>query len=254
MHSGKISAIITTFNEAEHIDAAIESVSWADEILVMDSYSTDGTPQLAKRHAKVRFLQHEYISPAKQKNRAIALARFPWVFILDADERVPAELAAEVKAIVRQEGGQKDGYWIPRSNIVFGKRLRYLWRHDKVIRLIKREVCRYRDVQVHEEIETKGVKIGHLKAALLHYTIKDMEHYLDKIRRYAHWQAQMLYDAGESSSYWKLVLKPLVRFLKHYLKEGAILDGKAGLVLSGIMAWGVWLRYVFLMELEEGEQ
>ncbi len=248
MSKSGVTAIITTYNEAEHIEAALQSVSWADEILVMDSFSTDETPEIIRQFGGVCFLQHAYDSPAKQKNRAIELASFPWVFILDADERVPEELREEMLHIVRSDASPKDGYWIQRKNIIFGQTLKYLWKGDKVIRLIRKDKCRYQEVQVHEEVDTAGVRIGMLEHPLLHYSVKSMEHYLAKTRRYARWQAEELYQNGARAGIGKMALKPLVRFAKHYFVEGGFLDGRLGFIFSVVMAWGVWLRYVFLYE------
>ena len=185
----KISVIITTFNEAENIQGVLQSVDWVDEIIVVDSLSTDSTIELAKDFP-TKILQRKYSGPADQKNWAIPQASHEWVLILDADERVTNELKNEIVTLLQQSPA-KDAYWIPRQSFFMGKKVRYSgWQSDAVIRLIKKEKCRYENVQVHEEISTKNIQVGRLKNKLEHYTYKDIDHFLAKMQRYSVWSAQ----------------------------------------------------------------
>ena len=147
----KISAIIPVFNEEDHIIAAIESLVWADEIIVVDSFSTDNTVALAQSKG-VKILQRDYEYSASQKNWAIPQASYDWVFILDADERVEDNLKKEIDKIKNSQT-KNDAYWIPRQNHFMGKKIRFSgWQGDKVIRLFNRKKCHYEDKQVHAEI------------------------------------------------------------------------------------------------------
>ena len=147
-----LSVIITTFNEAHNIKAVIDSVEGVDEIIVVDSYSTDGTADLALELEKVTLFQREYVGPADQKNWAIPLAKNDWILILDADERVTPPLKQEIAKIITN-GSSIDAYWIHRQNFFLGRLVRYSgWQNDAVIRLIKRDKCRYNLKRVHEEI------------------------------------------------------------------------------------------------------
>lgn len=184
----RITAIIPTFNEEVHIKSAIESVLWCDEIIVVDSFSTDKTVEIVKSFPQVRLLQHEYEHSAAQKNWTIPQATHPWIFLLDADERPTPELVEEVKSVVKT-GTKFSAFWIYRRNNFMGKRINYSgWQSDKVIRLFKKDECRYQNKHVHAEIETKG-GVSILREKLIHYTYKDLNSYLKKADRYTTWGA-----------------------------------------------------------------
>jgi len=245
----QLSVIVTTYNEAENIEGVLKSVEgWVDEIIVVDSFSTDETVELAKAF-DVKILQREYVSPANQKNWIIPQAAHDWVLILDADERVTLELKNEIITLLQQQPS-KDAFWIPRQSFFMGKKVRFSgWQGDAVIRLIKKEKCRYHNVQVHEEIDTQKIKVGRLKNKLEHYTYKDLDHFLAKIQRYSDWSAQDHFEKTPNVTFFHLYLKPLFRFIKHYIFQLGFLDGKVGFIISAIMAWGVFLRYVKIQEI-----
>jgi glycosyltransferase involved in cell wall biosynthesis len=249
-----LSVIITTYNESTNIREAIASVNWADEIIVVDSYSTDGTPDIAKKLG-ARLFERSYSGPADQKNWAIPQAKNEWVLLLDADERPSADLTAEIRSILAAAEIPEDCFGIPRQNFFLGKQVNYSgWRNDEVIRLIRRDRCRYDDKQVHEEIGTAGLKVGKLKHKILHYTFRDSGHYLDKIRRYGEWSALDHLERTPRVTGFHLFVKPAYRFFKHYVLQRGFLDGQVGLIISAIMAWGVFLRYVRIKELRTLEQ
>ncbi|MCB0549406.1 MAG: glycosyltransferase family 2 protein [Phaeodactylibacter sp.] len=246
MHS--LSVIITTFNEEQNIQGALESVSWADEVIVVDSFSSDRTVEIARKYTR-RVMQREYTGPAGQKNWAIPQARHEWILLLDADERVPEKLKLEIQQYLNQEHIPYDAFWIGRRNFFMGKEVHFSgWQGDAVVRFFRRDLCRYNDKQVHEEIITEGLRVGWLDDKLLHYTYRDMDHFLDKMRRYARWSARDYSKKTKRVTVFHLFFKPLFRFFKHYLLQLGFLDGKVGLVVSVVMAWGVFLRYANLME------
>lgn len=244
----KVSVIIPCFNESKHIAALLQSLQWADERLVVDSFSTDGTAELAAPLA-TKVVQRAYTGPAEQKNWAIQKAQHDWILILDADERLSEELEASIRELLEQpEDPDCLAYWLKRRNKFMGKWVHYSgWQGDKVLRFFKKGHCRYLPKQVHEEMEANG-KVGQLKGPVLHYTYKDLEHYLDKTRRYARWSAQDKRHKVKQVGYFHLYLKPFFRFMKHYCWRGGFLDGKVGFIISALMAWGVFLRYVYLRE------
>lgn len=248
----KVTAIIPTFNEEAHIEAAIQSVSWADEIIVVDSFSTDDTPDIAKSHPEVRFVQHEYINSAAQKNWIIPQALHPWIFILDADERVTDALENELMAFKAAPAPREAAYWIRRQNYFLGKKLRYVWKGDAVIRLFEKESCRYESLAVHAEIITTG-KIGKLKGRLEHHTVLTMERYMAKMERYAQWSARDHLDRTDRVGLFHLYIKPGFRFFKHFILEGGVLDGKDGFTVSRLMAWGVRRRYEIIREMKKSQ-
>ena len=245
----KLSVIIPTYNEARNIAAAIASVAaFADEIIVVDSYSTDNTVALAQA-AGARVLQRAYDNPAAQKNWAIPQAAHEWLLLLDADERATPAVAQAIQQRLNNPEGCV-AFWLYRANHFLGKRVYYSgWQHDKVIRLIRPDSCRYPDVLVHEEIVTAG-KVGFLprplEQRLLHYTYHSLDDFLQKMNRYAEWQS-IEYDAktGRITAY-HIVIKPLFRFCKHYFLQRGFLDGMAGFVVATLMAYGVLMRYLRL--------
>ncbi len=249
MHS--LSVIITTFNEEHHIQAVLETVAWADEIIVVDSFSTDRTVEIARQHTR-RVMQRQYDGPADQKNWAIPQASHEWVLLLDADERVPEALKLEVQKWLNQEHIPYDAFWIGRRNFFMGKEVRFSgWQGDAVVRFFRRDLSRYNDKQVHEEIITEGLRVSRLEQKLLHYTYRDSTHFLDKMHRYAIWSARDHAEKTGRIHLFHLLFKPLFRFFKHYILQLGFLDGRVGLVVSATMAWGVFLRYVKLMEMRQ---
>lgn len=252
----KITAIIPTFNEEVNIQEAIESVLWCDEIIVVDSFSRDRTLEIVKSFPQVRLLEHEYEHSAAQKNWTIPQAIHPWIFLLDADERPTPELVEEIKTVLKN-GSKYSGFWMYRRNHFMGKRINYSgWQSDKVIRLFKRDECRYQNKHVHAEIESKG-EIGFLRNKLIHYTYKDLSSYLKKADRYTTWGAldrfQKFQKSGRKIGFFYLSLRPLARFLRHYFVRLGILDGVHGFLVSALAATNVFIRGVKLWRLQNGE-
>ncbi|MDA1085009.1 MAG: glycosyltransferase, partial [Bacteroidetes bacterium] len=184
----KISAIVTTYNEEKNIENCLNSIEWADEILVIDSFSTDNTVPLCEKFG-ARVLQRKYNYAADQKNWAIPQAKHPWIVLLDADEMVSENLAAEIKEILRTRPKQT-AFWVRRTNFFLGKKVRFCgWQNDRVVRLFYRDYHRYENKMVHAEIEhTKP--FGSLNSTIIHHTTSNLENYTKKIERYAHYAAQ----------------------------------------------------------------
>ncbi len=244
-----LSVIIPTLDESDNIAGVIGSIPGVDEVLVIDSFSQDDTA-LKAESLGARVLQRQYTGPADQKNWAIPQARNEWILILDADERVTPSLRAEIDQLLSQAEIPYDGFWIGRQNYFMGQKINYSgWQGDAVIRLIRRDVCRYNDKQVHEEIETAGVRIHRLENKMEHYTFKNASHFLDKMRRYGAWSAEDYLAKTPKVGYFQLFWKPFFRFFKHYILKKGFLDGRVGLIISAIMAWGVFLRYLYMIEL-----
>jgi glycosyltransferase involved in cell wall biosynthesis len=247
-----LSILVTTHNEAPNIERCLRSVAWADDILVVDSFSTDDTVALAQQ-CGARVEQRAYAGPADQKNWAIPRARHEWVLILDADEEVSPGLAAEIRALLAQDDIPQDAFWIGRDNHFLGRRVRYSgWQNDAVVRLIFRDRARYDARQVHEEIDTSQLRVGRLRGKLEHYTFRSLDHFLDKTRRYARWSARDHAPRTGRIGLFHLLVKPVFRFFKHYILKGGFRDGRVGLIVSAVMAWGVFLRYVYLWEDRRG--
>lgn len=249
----KITAIIPTGNEIHNIEAVIASVSFADEILVVDSFSTDGTFEKAQELA-TKVIRREYEYSASQKNWAIPQAKHDWIILVDADERVTPELKEEILTILKQPKKEHSAYWIGRMNHFMGERVNYSgWRNDSVIRLFKRDLCTYEDKHVHAEIIVDG-SVGNLKNKLYHNTYITFDKYLEKMNRYAWWQAKD-YDkkTGKLTPY-HFVIKPFYGFFKHYIMQSGFRDGIVGLTIGTIQGYVIFMRYVKLWLLRKGRE
>ncbi|HEX9426471.1 MAG TPA: glycosyltransferase family 2 protein [Candidatus Polarisedimenticolia bacterium] len=242
-----LSAIVPTYNEEATLRACLESVRFADEILVVDSFSTDGTLSIA-RELGARILQHEYVYSARQKNWAIPKAAHPWILLVDSDERVTPELRAEILALL-ETGPSHDGYWIRRANHFLGRRIRRCgWGTDKVIRLFRRDVARYQDREVHAEVDLPG-RLPVLAHPLEHYSFRSFGQYFRKLQLYSEWGAAQLYKEGRRAGVAQIALRPLARFVKMYIIRLGLLEGVHGLVLSMLGAFTVYLKYARLWEM-----
>jgi glycosyltransferase involved in cell wall biosynthesis len=241
-----ISVIITTFNEEINIEDCIRSVLWADEILVVDSQSTDRTVELARRHP-VKLLEREYFGSAAQKNWSMDRVENDWVLILDADERLTDQLALEIVRLL-VEGPQFFGYFLRRRNIVLGKVIGHSgWSTDKVIRFFHRGHGRYPDRRVHADLDIEG-PTPVLRNALLHYTFRSLDQYWEKLRNYAEWGAAQGFREGRKAGFLELAGRPLWRFVRTYFVQLGFLDGLHGLVVCGLQAFGSFLKYARLWD------
>ena len=239
-----LTAIVPTYNEKANLDAVLDSVRFADEVLVVDSFSTDGTAEHARGLAD-RVIQREYGYSASQKNWAIPQAAHEWVLLVDADERVTPELRAEIETILAQEDLPERSFWIRRENHFLGRRVRYSgWQNDRVIRLFRRE-CRYADKRVHAEINS-GAPAGTLSAPLQHFTAERLGPYLSKQDRYSTWKAEMALARGLRPKAGHFLVEPVWHFFRRYVLQGGVLDGYRGLVISALEGNSVLLRYIKL--------
>ncbi len=248
----KLTALIPTGNEEHNIDAVIKSVAFADEVLIVDSYSTDSTIEIAQTH-DINLIQREYGNSASQKNWAIPQAKHEWILLVDADERVSPELQKEILKII-EEDGETDAYWIYRQNYFMGRKMNYSgWQGDKVIRLFRKSNCKYEDKHVHAEIIVEG-KTGYLKNKLAHYTYKDLGHLLYKADRYTTWGAYDRVEKTKRVTAFHLLIKPMFTFVKKYFFQLGILDGKVGFILAAHSGYYIFLRSLKMWRIKEGEE
>lgn len=244
----KVTAIIPTFNEEIHIEDAIRSVSFADEIIVIDSYSTDQTLELVKKH-NVKIIQREFDDFSSQKNYATEKAKHNWIYILDADERISEKLKKEIidalcntKNLVGFDV-YRTFYYYNNKRIKYGGR-----RRDKVIRLFRKDKCRYNGSLVHEKVSFNG-SIGRFKNRIDHYSYKSFEQYNQKLEHYATLKAQSLFAKKRTVNFYHVSLKPPIRFFIEFFIRFGFLDGKAGMVLASHHSNGVRMRYKKLKQL-----
>jgi len=242
-----VSVLIPTFNEASNLEAAIDSAAWADEILVVDSFSADGTVEIARRRG-ARVLIHEYRNSAAQKNWALPQTAHAWAIVLDADERFTPRLAAEIRETLAR-GPAAAGYVVRRANHFLGRRIRHCgWGRDRVLRLFDRHRGRYQELEVHAEVEVQG-EVRELEHPLLHFTYRSVDQYWPKFRRYTDWGASQAFSDGRRATLYHLVGHPLGRFVKMYLLRLGFLDGVCGLAVSLLSLYSVFNKYAKLWEL-----
>ena len=234
-----LTVIIPTFNEAGYIEDALKSVAFADEIILIDSFSEDATVLLATPLVS-KVISREFDNFSNQKNEALKQAKGQWVLFLDADERVSKSLEKEIIDTI--ENSVHSGYKINFPHFYMN---RFLYNHsDDVLRLVKREGAYYMG-EVHEKLQCQG-SVGKLKNKMLHYTYKDLHSYLTKKERYAWFQAKQQYAKGKRATWMHLWFKPMFRFFKSYIIKGGYRDGIPGLTVAGVNAYGVFQRYVKL--------
>lgn len=242
----QVSVIITTYNEEINVAECIESVLWADEILLVDSYSSDRTVEIAREYP-IQILQREYFGSAAQKNWAIDRVAHDWVLIIDADERVPENLAREILGTLATGPGV-NGYYIRRENIFIDRPIRHSgWSTDKVVRLFHRARGRYPNRRVHADLEIEG-PVPVLRNVFLHYTFRTFDQYFPKFLNYAEWGAAQAFRDGRRAGLAELVFRPWWRFFRTFVLQAGFLDGMHGFVLCALQAFGVFLKYARLWE------
>ncbi len=243
MKKANVTAIIPTLNEEINIKKAIESVSFANEIIVIDSFSTDKTVELAKKF-DVKIIKRKFDNFSSQKNYAIGKATNSWIYILDADERVTSDVRKEIfKAIETPK--DKVGFYVKRAFYFAGNKIKYSgWQRSLVVRLFLKEHCKYQG-NVHEMIKTNG-KLGFLKGKIDHFGYRNYNHFISKIHLYAELRAIDLKAKGKKVTFFHFLIKPPFRVFSHFILKRGFLDGYLGLILSITQGYAVLTRYVKL--------
>jgi glycosyltransferase involved in cell wall biosynthesis len=244
----KVSVTIITLNEAEHIADAIDSASWADEIVLVDSGSTDDTVAIA-RSKGVRVDTRLWTGYIDQKNYAHGLASNDWIFSLDADERISPPLADEIRSLLKNDPPRK-GYRVPRVAYHLGRWVRTTdFYPDYQTRLYDRRSARWTGMYVHESVSVDG-GAGQLVNELQHYSFRDLREHLDRINHYTTLAAQQMYERGQRSGPLSLLAHPPAAFLRNYLLRRGFLDGTVGLTISLVNSYSVFLKFAKLWELQ----
>ena len=239
-----LSVIVITKNEAHNIQACLQSVLFADQIVVLDACSSDGTGDLARQLGAEVSESSDWPGFGEQKNRALALARCDWVLSIDADERLTPELQLEIKATLASP--DFGVYSFPRLSSYCGQYMRHSgWYPDRITRLFKRDVASFSSDLVHEKLMTSQ-PVGQLKAHLLHESFISFEAVLDKANRYSTAGAQAMFQSGKKSSPGKAIGHGLWAFFRTYVLRLGFLDGRMGLLLAISNAEGTYYRYLKL--------
>jgi (heptosyl)LPS beta-1,4-glucosyltransferase len=243
----RLTVVILTKNEEHNITACIESVQWADEVVVFDSLSQDRTVEIA-HGLGAKVIQHPFRNYADQRDAALEAVESQWVFFVDADERATPELAAEVRQAIEDE--TKAGWWVPRHNYIFGRLTCHAgWFPDYQLRLLKRRRARYDPARkVHEVVVLDG-QAGYLKNVLIHYNYDNLSQFLERQHRYTEYEARILYDQGIRPRWRNFILQPLREFRRRYVSLQGWKDGFHGFFLSGLMAYYSFVMYMRLRRL-----
>jgi glycosyltransferase involved in cell wall biosynthesis len=247
----KLTVIIPCKNERRNIRPCLESARRvADEVLIADSGSCDGTLDIVRDVGGCRTIEREYINSGNFKNWAIPQASHPWVLILDSDERVTEPLAAEINKLLAGTP-PSDGYHVYRTNYFLGHRIRYSgWGRDKVLRLFRRDLGRYVGESDHAEVGIASGKVGRLKARLDHFSYWTYDQYFQKFARYTAQGAHNRHAAGRRASFVRMLLAPPLRFLHCYVVRLGFLDGMAGLQVSALTGMSSFVKQIRLWELD----
>jgi glycosyltransferase involved in cell wall biosynthesis len=241
--SSGVSGIITCLNEEANIAECIESLDWCAEILVVDSFSTDRTVEIAQRYPKVRLFQRTYYGGAAQKNWAIDKARNEWIMILDADERCTPDLRREIEALLRARP-KYDAYTIRRRCFFLGEPIRFSgWQNDRVTRLFRRGTAYYNNRRVHERLITAG-RAPILRHRMDHHLIVDFREYVQRINRYGYWGAAQCWRDNKKAGFAKVMANPIWRFIRTYIWRLGFLDGTRGLVFCMLQAYATYLARI----------
>jgi len=240
-----LTIVIPTLNEVDALSTGLPDLRWADEVIVADGGSTDGTREMGIRlGARVLLVEGQTIGA--QRNAGIAAARNQWILALDADEQVSPELRDELRALTVSGEKRPAVYRVRSRNWHLGGELRHgPWGKDWKLRVFTRE-NRFGDNRVHEQLETHG-DVGTLHGTLIHYPYRDLPHQVSKIATYAGWATEDLYERGRRGSLWALMVRPPFRFFRDYVLMSGWRDGVNGFIVATVSAFSVFLKYASLM-------
>ena len=243
----RLSVVIITKNEEKNIRRCLESVKWADEIIIVDSQSEDRTLEIAQEfNAKIYSPEWRGYGPAKQDG--VKHASYDWILSVDADEEVTSDLTQEIQSVLSSDN-TKAGYYMPRKTNFLGKWINHSnWYPDYVLRLFNKQHGGFNDNVVHEAVEING-EIAYLKNDLLHYSYPHLDEYFRKFNIYTLMGAEELLKRGKKAGFFEICVKPTAAFIKHYFIKKGFLDGLEGFLISFLSAVAVMVKYAKLREL-----
>ena len=248
MMTEKISACIMTFNEESNIERCLKSVEWCDEIVILDSFSTDRTLEIARRYTD-QIHQHEWQGYIGQRNRIRGMATHPWVLFLDADEEVSPELREAIHQEFQPDRSAYVGYRFPRRVYYLNRWILHgEWYPDIKLRLFKKALGHSIGEEPHDQVIVDG-PVKTLRAPLYHYTYDDLADHIMTLNRFSSISARAKYEAGDKFRWSALLFRPFFRFVRGYFFKFGFLDGRRGLLIALISSFGVAMKYAKLWEL-----
>jgi len=247
----KVSGVVVCYNNMPYIKNCLESMTWVDELIVVDSFSDDGTAELARRYAD-QFIEHEYISDGNQKNFAFSRATHPWVVVIDSDEIMPPELSREVRETL---GNPRYGFYqVYRRGMFLGKEMKHGgWNRDKNYFLLRPDKYRFNDDEVHQLLIPED-DFGIMENRLIHYTHRSIDEFVKKSNSYATRSAAKYHRRGKKGSPSKIFFHSFYNFLKVYCFRLGLLDGTRGLISASLSSAYVAEKYAKLWELDNREE
>ena len=252
MAGAGISAIIVCFNEEDNIEDCLQSVTWCDEIVVVDSFSTDRTVEICRRYTDHVF-QRAWAGYRDQKAFAHSKATKDWVILVDSDERVPPELRAEIERALSRDGSRYAAYAVPRVVYYLG---RWWWRGgwypDYDIRVFRRGLARWGGLDPHERIFVQG-RVRRLRNPIQHYSYRDIADHVGRVNHFTDLSARELRASGQRWRWWHSIIHPPFRFFRSFVWKRGFLEGAPGFFIAATAAFYVFLKYAKLRELERRE-
>jgi len=246
-----ISAVIITYNEEKNILAALESVSWADEIIVVDSNSTDGTREIAESQG-AKVIVRDWPGFSEQKQFGVDAATNDWILSLDADERISSELRAEIESL-KVSGPTENGYRIPRLSSYMGRKIRHSgWYPDRQLRLFDRRKGHWNGRWIHESVEMEvTAKVADLNSDIFHFSVDSVTQHHQMIgERYAPLGARQMYESGRATSRFQVIMAGPIAFLRSYVLKLGFLDGFPGFCIARFAAYHAYLKHLLLLEMQ----
>jgi glycosyltransferase involved in cell wall biosynthesis len=251
----ELATVVLTKNEERHIGDCLDSLGWADERVVFDDFSADGTVQIAQARGD-RVVQHPFKDFAQQRNAALDAIEAKWILFVDADERATPALAEEVRRVIGLEGDRaRAGWWVPRHNYMIGHRMRGGgWYPDPQLRLLRRGKARYDPARpVHEVVVLEG-EAGYLENVLIHYNYDTVAQFRHKMARYTDLEARILQERGVRVRPWTHLTMPLREFWRRFVTLGGYRDHLYGLLFCGLMGRYTFMTYRRLRQLRHRSQ
>jgi glycosyltransferase involved in cell wall biosynthesis len=244
----KISACVLAFNEEQKIARCLESLTWCDEIIVLDSFSVDHTVEICRQYTDKVF-QHEWLGYVGQRNTVRGFAQHPWVLFMDSDEEMSPALRDEIQEELESGGGKYVGYEFPRQVYYLGRWIRHgEWYPDVKLRLFKKECGRTEGEEPHDKVIVRG-PVKRLRNPIWHYTYDDLADHIHTLNRFSTITAQQRFVKGKHFHWSAMLARPLLRFFKGYLIKGGFLDGRHGLAIALMSSYGAFLKYAKQWEL-----